>query len=80
MTAEVLRKLLVALQADDETWPVVQDWPEFNDAWNALNSAESDPLRQAAAHLAAFDWELLTSPASPDLNARILALRAELTR
>lgn len=42
--------------------------------------AVADPLRQAATHLCAFDWESATSPNGADLNARILALRAELDR
>lgn len=43
-------------------------------------AAEIERLRQAAAHLCAFDWESASAPASTDLNARILALRAELKR
>lgn len=43
-------------------------------------AAEIERLRRAAAHLCAFDWESATSPAGADLNARILALRAELDR
>jgi hypothetical protein len=37
---EALRKLLLQLQADGEAWAVVQEWPEFNDAWGALTKAD----------------------------------------
>lgn len=45
-----------------------------------LERTVTDPLRQAAAHLCAFDWESASAPNSADLNARILALHAELDR
>lgn len=57
-------------------------WLQRQDGYWVLriDRTAADALRQAADHLCAFDWESASAPASADLNARILALRAELDR